>query len=545
VDPSGGRVVITDDAGRFVFNELPAGRYMLNATRPGFVSIAYGAKRPERPGAALSLDEGQRLTGVTVRMLRGAVITGTVRDENGDPIADQFVNVMRYGFSAQTGERLLQSYRGPLGYSTDDRGMYRIFDLAPGEYFIVVTQGLIVRTGTDVHQVTAAEVQWATQQLQGAGRGGAAPTPPPTPPPNVQYAPVFFPGSTTEEGATMITLGAGEERSGVDVSLSYQPTSTISGHVVAAAGGAPPPLQVLLLGGNQIEGLPFSGFTSAPVVLDGTYKFTGVMPGHYTVTARPTNAPPGRGGGAAPLGPADLAQFAIAEVTVNGQDATADLTLQPGVTVSGHLAFSGTTPPPAALNTARVSMSAVVARNGAAVGVPAATVDATGQFSFSGVAPGRYRLTASMPGSTTTTGWQVQTAMIDGRDALDVPVEVGSSPVTGITVTFTDRLSELNGRIADAAGRPAAEYFIILFSTDNGFWTPQSRRIQSKRPGSDGRFSFVNLPPGRYHLAAVTDVDQGQWFDPTFLAQLVPAAIGVTITAGEKTTQDIQIAASR
>jgi protocatechuate 3,4-dioxygenase beta subunit len=355
---------------------------------------------------------------------------------------------------------------------------------------------------------------------------------------------VFFPGVPTESSATTISLNAGEERTGVDIQLQLVPTATISGTIAMSDGGVLPNAQVILLAHDRIEGLAFSGF-SATSAVNGKFTFTGLMPGRYTITARPSNSPALARGGGPPLGADVLAQFALTEVTVEGQDVVADLRLQTGAIVAGRLAFAGAAPPPADLSKVRLSMSAIVSRSEAAIGVAPATVDATGAFEFASVAPGRYRMSASVPGSTATTGWQVLGAMKDGRDVLDLPLEVGSAPVRNIVVTFTDHGAELSGTILDATGHPAPEYFIVVFSSDRAFWTPQSRRIQAKRPANDGRFTFTNLPPGNYQVAAVTDVEQGEWFDPSFLAALAPASIKLTIAEGEKKTQDIQVAAGR
>ncbi len=90
-----GHHAITDDAGRFEIRDLPAGRYDLSAKRAAFVTIAYGASRPEWPGTQLALSAGQHLSGVTVRLAPGAVITGTVRDDTGASAADLAVYVER------------------------------------------------------------------------------------------------------------------------------------------------------------------------------------------------------------------------------------------------------------------------------------------------------------------------------------------------------------------------------------------------------------------------------------------------------------------
>ena len=40
----------------------------------------------------------------------------------------------------------------------------------------------------------------------------------------------------------------------------------------------------------------------------------------------------------------------------------------------------------------------------------------------------------------------------------------------------------------------------------------------------------------------ITDADPGEWQQPSFLAQLVPASVKVTIADGQKVRQDLRIA---
>ena len=93
-----GRTVVTDDDGRFGFVALPAGRYMLNATKQGYVTTAYGAKRPNRPGTALVLADGQHMTNVNMRLTRGSVISGVLVDQNGEPFSGAQVSAMQNRF---------------------------------------------------------------------------------------------------------------------------------------------------------------------------------------------------------------------------------------------------------------------------------------------------------------------------------------------------------------------------------------------------------------------------------------------------------------
>ena len=50
------------------------------------------------------------------------------------------------------------------------------------------------------------------------------------------------------------------------------------------------------------------------------------------------------------------------------------------------------------------------------------------------------------------------------------------------------------------------------------------------------------LPPGDYRVTAVTDVEQGEWFDPTFLQQLVSVSVPFSLAPGQKHTQDLRVA---
>ena len=114
----GGRTSVTNDQGQFSFATLPAGRFTMTASKAGYVDIAYGAKRPGRPGTPIQLAEGQKLEKANITLPKGSVVTGVVIDENGEPSPGTAVRVMRY--IMRTGERTLQSAGQD---QTDDRGL--------------------------------------------------------------------------------------------------------------------------------------------------------------------------------------------------------------------------------------------------------------------------------------------------------------------------------------------------------------------------------------------------------------------------------------
>ena len=108
-------------------------------------------------------------------------------------------------------------------------------------------------------------------------------------------------------------------------------------------------------------------------------------------------------------------------------------------------------------------------------------------------------------------------------------------------MNFTDRQAQLDGKVQNASGAPVPDVFVILFAADPDGWYAQSRRIRSLRPSTDGTYSFKSLPSGDYLVAAVDDVEPGEWFDPAFLQRLLPAATKITIAEGEKKVQNVRV----
>jgi hypothetical protein len=246
--------------------------------------------------------------------------------------------------------------------------------------------------------------------------------------------------------------------------------------------------------------------------------------------------------------------WGMTDVTVAGRNVSdVMVSLQPGMAVSGRIAFEGSTQqPPSDLTRVRVTANPVTTS-----GIPgelamsaAATVDADGRFTIASFVPGRYQLTASVPGTFSgfgpgtgaRSGWTLGSSVVDGQDSLDFPIEVKpNQPISSAVITFVDRSADLTGTIVNDRSQPVLDYSLIVYAADTRFWTPQSRRIQSTRPATDGRFTFRNLPPGEYRLAPVLDPEPGAWYDPAFLQQLDATATRLTIAEGEKKEQTLRV----
>jgi hypothetical protein len=544
------RTTETDGLGRFALANLPAGRYSLAASKPGHVTGSYGQTRPGRSGTPIQLADGQRFD-ARLSIHKGGVLTGTILDEHGEALPNTQVRALRYVL--QSGQRTLQ----PAGSgSTDDRGIYRVFGLQPGDYVVCATPR---NTGpqTDLAR-RRVEIDALRQRAAGAARRDDAAAREltaradrleGTDPEEEQatgYAPVYYPGTTSPAQAAAITLGAGEEKPAVDFQLQRVPVAQVEGLVVNPTGQPLPNIQLSLV--DAAGSLPGVGANNTRASADGHFRLSNVAPGHYTIVAqatlRPAAAPASQN--PQPRGPASRGGpqrvYAMSDVSVDGRNVSnIVLTLQPGLTVSGRVVFEGTKQPPPDLSRVRVSLSPATVPSGA--GRPFAApaggeVDQNGRFTIIGVLPGKYRLTASNGGS----GWFLDESIVDGQNTLDFPAEVKPGHnVAGAIVRFGDRQSDLSGTITNERGQPAPDYTIVLYPSDSRYWVPGARRIRSTRPATDGRFTFSGLPPGEYRLAPIFDVEHGAWYDPAFLQQLDGGALRVQIGDGEQKVQNLRI----
>jgi protocatechuate 3,4-dioxygenase beta subunit len=534
-DNSFGRTTVTDDGGRFEFAALPAGKFAITASKPGWSSMTYGARRSGRPGTSVQIDEAQRLT-ISIRLPKAAVITGTVLDPNGQPAAGVIVRAMRYSYAGSGGERrLLQS---GVTVGPDERGVYRIYGLSPGEYLVLAnSRSGFFTDGRDLRLTTDVDVQQALREIrESPSRMDAqASVTNGTPDRTVGFAPAYYPGTAMASQAATLTLRAGEERNGVDFAVPLIPTTRVDGVVMSSAGPAPLGTQVNLITLDESV-TPLGGLEqlrAARVGSGGRFQFADVAPGQYTIAAR-VSLPAPRVEGRPAGSPSIL--WATTEIDVQGDPISGvSLTLQPGLTLTGTVRFEGSSAPPADLSSGRINFAPV--GNQIAISVAATPIDASGRFTVGGLTPGRYRLTAVFPNAR---AWTLRSAVIAGQDSLDAPIDI-RQPVDDAVLTFTDRPSELAGRVLNAAGAAAPDCYVILFSSDRTFWISQSRRILSARPASDASYTIRNIPPGDYLVAAVDDVEPGEWFDPAFLQRLVSAAAKISIADGEKKVQDITL----
>jgi Carboxypeptidase regulatory-like domain len=520
---------MTDDEGRWAFSDLPAGRFTITASKPGYPAMSYGAKRANRAGSGVLLTAGQAVTGVALTLLRGGVLSGIVLDAAGQPMPD--VPIMAWEVRTSLGGERTLDFPATGGESvrTDDRGMYRVYGLPPGEY-TVGTFWAYSGLGRGVRVPSDEEIRAAFEAAQAApGSPAAMPGQPAAETAaTYDYSSVFYPNSIDPMEASTVTLAAGEERDGLNIQMQFRPM----GRIVATISGPEGMLPRVEFSVHRRSRVSALNTTSMRLAFNGHVETESLAAGDYTVRA----SAPGDGNGP-PL-------WAQAEVTVSGGDPVpVALFLAPAMTATGRVVFEGATPPPSDLTKGvRLILQGVGSDPGQRTGNP--SIEADGTFSIPGVAPGSYRLTALVPNPGVQTGpvWTCRSVMFQGRDVTDLPIDIASGTnAPSFEVTFTDQISELSGAIVDRAGKPVTDDFILAVPADQRYWLPQSRRIVSARPDVTGHFRFRGLPPGDYRVAATTDLVPRDLADATALAQITAQSTPVTIGVGETKTLNLAI----
>lgn len=510
------RGTTTDEQGRFRVSGLPAGTYTITASKSGFVDAIFGQRRPLQPGTPVPVADGQEVAALDLRLTRGSVITGHVLDEDGEPLARTLVTVQRYQYVR--GERQLT----PAGADqTDDRGQYRVFGLPPGDYYVSATVGGLA-------QAVGRGLVFATGAFPSGGRGGRGGFfggPPVEDAEPVGYAPTYYPGVTSAADATKVSVAPGQELGGIDFQVQLVPMSTVSGTVI----GTSDPVPVLLV--PQDRGGVFRGqILRAGSQADGSFAIANVPPGRYTAIARAG----GRG---------DDPRIGTQPVIVAGDNVTGvSLALQPGVSLAGYITVeSSGTPAPSDYSRFRVDVPEVepLPFVGGAGGGPNSSgrrAEQNGAFQIDGLLPGRHyvRVTAQDP-------WTLKSVSVAGRDVTDQPIDLkGGQNVDSVSIVLTDRSTSVTGTVRDGTGRPVRQVTVIAFSIDQQYWHAQSRQIQAVRVDERGVFRLRGLPPGDYSVAAVDDVEQGEWFDPAYLDGIRTGAKRFSLSEGESATLDLK-----
>ena len=482
-DTRSSRLGTTDADGRFELKDLPAGRWTITATKGGFVSQQFGQRHPFESVEPIDLAEGQRFS-ANFALSRGSVITGRVSDEFGDPITGARVQVLRS--QVQQGRRRLTPTGN--GAQTDDTGAFRLFGLAPGDYYV------------------AASLQ--------AAPADSSDNP-------VSYAPTYYPGTGNVADAQRITLTLGAESPGINFVLQPVRAVRVSGTVVDSSGAATQAVLNLTAAGFGSEGGLQMG-NPTRVLPDGSFTVLNVVPGDYVLTAtgRPgnNNATPEVASMTLSVGNEDLAGVSVA--------------MSKGGSIRGTVIADNNSK----VQTTNIQVSVQPLRQTPGGFLPRTQVTSAGTFELNGLIGAQVLRVDRLP-----EGWIVKSIRANGQDITDTALEFRGSESASVQVVLTNRISEVSGTVK-ANGQAVTAASVVLFPEDPAQWVFPSRRIRMVRLDQTGVFRARSLPPGERYLALAVDyLEQGEFQDPAFLERMKGRATAFSLSEGENKTLDLTL----
>lgn len=536
-------IVVADSQGRFFLSALPAGTYLLLPQRDGYSPLPIPR--------TIDLKDGERVTGVKVRLRKLGIIAGVVRDDGGDPV----VGVEVFALRRTSFQGRPPTLGGAGRAKTDDRGQYRFTNLPPGDYYLCAcSRDPIPFDGQLLTTLAARPLELLAVAGRAAKAGADAASLDAT---LRTYAPTFHPNTTLASRATRVRVSGAEPQTAIDIEVSAVRAVRVSGMVLGTpdAGFVASAIR-LIPAGDIPEAAAITQIVPMLVQPDGRFDFASVAPGQYALEVRFT---PGLGGGGpsgaalafiggrgTPTGgrgggpPAD-SMWATQTIAVGDEDVSGlVIGLQPGASVTGRLEFSGSTPPPAAQAMSRgngVQLSSLESppRASSYTG----SVAADGAFRIAGVVPGRY---VAFP-VINVPGWPtIKSVTLDGADVTDTIIDIDGRDVRNLVVTVTDvPMAEIRGTLSTSPASPEADTWVCLFPAERRYWDePFGAFARFKSvPVEKDSFILARVPEGEYFVLAMGEGGL-DWMDKVTLEAMSRAAERVRVVNGDKKTIEVK-----
>jgi hypothetical protein len=492
---------VTAADGLFHIAGIAPGRYRLFAERSGFLEL--GKRRVRTEGRVLNLAAGQELKDLQIRLQSASVVRGRVIDEDGDPMLNAQVSVLRQTYASGHGR-----WEQVGSERTNDLGEYRIASLAAGNYYVSVNpppdfKGLIEAAATpssEPRNSSAPEKSLATS-----------------------YQTTFYPGTTDRSQAESIQLHPGDDFP-VNFSLTPSPSLSIRGAVV----NLPPRSSAVIMLQSRDFNLVLNG---AEMHKDGSFVIHDVAPGSYTILATVENASP----------PMMARQsLIVAGNSVEGLR----LTPQPGGSIRGRLRVESQGPltrfDPRQMFLSLQSTDGEDDASAFTLGEGfsnLAHVGPDGRFQWNGVPPGDYSV-HFITDSDANADWYLKSTLIAGRDVNDSGISVNGGALA------LDLIASPHGAVADGVatdrkGDPVPNAVIVA--------VPEPRlrgrvdRFRKTVSDQSGRFTLHGLPPGSYTVFAWESVDGEAYYNPDFLKTYEPQGTQLHVTEGDRKPLQLEV----
>jgi hypothetical protein len=483
--------VMTGEDGRFAFENLAPGHYVLFGNHKGYIQQVY--KQHAQFSTAIIVRSDLVTENLLFELRPTSSISGQVLDERNDPVRNAqailFHQTVRFGRHTTWREREV---------TTDDRGRYRFGYLMPGVYFVGVSaQPWYAQRRTHQQiQTTDSSGQTTYQQFTNG-----------EPELDVVYPVTFFTHAQDLAEAVPITLHAGESEV---ADFSLQPVPAL--HVVIHSGTTSESESVwaqvsqTLSNGSKM-GVP----TNTQQVVPGVLEISGLPPGKLRVGMV-------------------ASKDGESNTRWNNIDLTGDTEIgasdgAPSASVHGTVKFDDDAKRTSQI---RLRLSSRVENEE----YPMQT-DEHGEFSLKGsVAPGTYDLLVGQPPAAAIRALSASGAKVSGHT-----LEIGPGQDVKLDVVLSRGTGKISG-IARKNGKGMDGVMVVLVPEDPERNLELFRRDQSD---SDGSFNLAAVHPGKYTLVAIENGWELDWFTPGVIQKYLPGGKLVQVSVDSMQTIDAAV----
>jgi hypothetical protein len=490
-----------DDKGAFEIRDIPRGSYSLSAQRDGYLDTSVFLRGTLRMPSSFFIGAGQVISRVTFRLKPWATLAGKVRFNDGDPAVAVPVQVYR-----EYHVRGRREFTAVRSATTDDHGDYRLYDLAPGSYFIAA-----------VYEKAPATREYQDQpRIDEAGREMPSDT----------YATTFYPGTFKLNEAVPVRVGAGSEIGGIDMFLQPTRKSSVRGRITDGTSGLALSTATIFLERLLVEnGAGNSGTLPLPVraEFDKESNFTirAVTPGSYQVWAD------GTAEGHRLVGRTFL--------TVAGQDVDeVNLLALPAREWKGVFRIEGSSDQTSKASP-RVTLEPRSERGAIAEAAPRFNAE---PFPVTLMPEETYDVfVRNLPDN-----FYVSEVRVNGTDMRALGISGAMAGSLPFEIVLDSRGGRLDGRVYGPNGEVWSGASLVLIPD-----SPSDHLQSYRQTAADeyGIFQIPGIPPGRYTLVAWLDEPACDVYDPDGLEGCRASGTTVTVAANSRQTVALNVKALR
>jgi Carboxypeptidase regulatory-like domain len=510
--------VITQNDGKFRF-DLEPGQYRVRVQRNGYATQEYGQRVLEGAGTVLTLNAGQAMKQLTLKMVPGAVVTGRVRDSKGEPIAGAQVSLLRsiYGVNGVLG------LTSGGGATTDDRGEYRIFWVSPGRYIVSVASAS-----------TSLSIPLILNQ------------------PNLSADRVFlttyYPSTTDGAHAAMLDVQPATETTDIIIAVNPPTTYRVRGRLIDGTTGQPPRTASVSLGLRQQAGAPDLILMTTPPGTttynpNGDFEIRSVIPGSYWLRAQVSSNSDAsinpnlvvNARTASELPDTVISTRIAAQVPIDVVAADIEglaVTLSRGVNISVQLSVEGQELTSVS-GYDRIRLLLRPTTLNAFLTLQRSPFSADGSGNLADVQPGEYRIQAQSP----RPDLYIKEARFERKDVLNDPWQITSTTSGTLTVVLSTKAGQIEGTLKDASSQPVPGNQVLLIPDQAG----RSELYKVAMTDQSGHFVFRGIPPESYKVFAWEVIEPNAFWDRDFPSKYAAQSRPVRIQEGLNETIELKI----